>query len=127
MAYPELKNWQDTQGTATTEAVLTRYGRRRFLFGQDDKFTNRLNTPCQGSCGDITKIAIVMLEEKMQEDDSAKLVCTCHDELVLECEPGKVFYWACTLYDCMVNAGNLVCKKVPMEAAVGIGDDWSAK
>ena len=127
MAYPELKNWQDTQGTATTEAVLTRYGRRRFLFGQDDKFTNRLNTPCQGSCGDITKIAIVMLEEKMQEDDSAKLVCTCHDELVLECEPEKVFYWACTLYDCMVNAGNLVCKKVPMEAAVGIGDDWSAK
>lgn len=126
-AYPELKAWQDTQGASTTEAVLTKYGRRRFLFGADDKYTTRLNSPCQGSCGDVTKIAIVMLEKKMLEDDSARLVCTIHDELVIEARPEKVDYWAKTLQSCMEDAGSVVCTKVVLEAEVSVGDDWSAK
>lgn len=126
-AYPQLKAWQDAQGSSTTEAVLTKYGRRRFLYGADDKYTTRLNTPCQGSCGDITKIAIVMLEEKMLEDSSARLICTCHDELVIEAQPDKAQYWADTLKACMEEAGAIICQKVPIEAEVGIGDDWSVK
>ena len=126
-AYPTLKMWQDAQGTATTEAVLTKYGRRRFLFGHNDKYTTRLNTPVQGSSGDIAKIAVVMLEELMVEDKSAKLLCVCHDELVVESTPEKAEYWAEKVVECMENAGNLVCQKVPIKAEVGIGDDWSVK
>ena len=126
-AYPELKKWQDRQGTATTEAVLTKYGRRRFLYGHNDKYTTRLNTPVQGSSGDIAKIAVAMLEELMVEDDSARLLCVCHDELVVEAKPEKAEYWAERVVECMESAGNLVCTKVPIKAEVAVGDDWSIK
>ena len=126
-AYPDLKKWQDAQGTSTTEAVLTKYGRRRFLYGHNDKYTTRLNTPVQGSSGDIAKIAVVMLEELMVKDDSAKLICVCHDELVVESIPEKADYWAEMVVKCMEDAGNLVCKKVPIKAEVAVGDDWSIK
>ena len=86
-AYPDLKKWQDAQ-TATTEAVLTKYGRRRFLFGRNDKYTTRLNTPVKVPRGH-RQIAVVMLEELMVEDKSAKLLCVCHDELVVESTPEK--------------------------------------
>lgn len=126
-AYPDLKEWQDAQGTATTEAVLTKYGRRRFLYGHNDKYTTRLNTPVQGSAGDITKIAVAMLEERMVDDPSGKLLCVCHDELVVESTPEKADYWAQTVVECMEGAGNLVCKHVPIKAEFGVGDDWSIK
>jgi DNA polymerase I-like protein with 3'-5' exonuclease and polymerase domains len=126
-AYPELKKWQDIQGNSTTESVLTKYGRRRFLFGMNDKYTTRLNTPVQGSSGDIAKIAVVMLEQHMENDKSGKLICVCHDEIVVESTPETAEFWAETVVKCMEDAGNLVCKKVPIKAEVAIGDDWSIK
>ena len=126
-AYPDLKEWQDAQGTATTEAVLTKYGRRRFLYGHNDKYTTRLNTPVQGSAGDITKIAVAMLEERMVDDPSGKLLCVCHDELVVESTPEMADYWAKIVVECMEGAGNLVCKRVPIKAEFGVGADWSIK
>ena len=63
----------------------------------------------------------------MVKDDSANLICVCHDELVVESTPEKADYWAEMVVKCMEDAGNLVCKKVPIKAEVAVGDDWSIK
>jgi DNA polymerase I-like protein with 3'-5' exonuclease and polymerase domains len=43
-----------------------------------------LNHPVQGLNADITKLALVKLSKVLAET-GAKLICTVHDEILLEC------------------------------------------
>lgn len=126
-AYPTLYKWQITQGNMTTAAVFTKYGRRRILVGRNDKYTTRLNTQVQGTAGDISKIALIKIYEEIQEkpNSGAKLIATCHDEIVLEVPEAEALYWARALKSCMESAGNLICSKLPIIADVGVGVTWA--
>jgi len=127
IAYPRLYEWQQEEGQSRSTAVFTRYGRRRILIGFNDKYTTRINTQVQGTAGDIAKIAMAMLWEKLreQQEEHAVLISSCHDELVMEVRESQVKEWAHTLKSCMENAGGVVCKRVPILAEVGIGDTWA--
>lgn len=125
-AYPRLYEWQQEQGGQTTASVYTRYGRRRIMVGIHDKFTTRINTQVQGTAGDVCKISIAMLEQKMcSARDEVRLIATVHDELVLEVREDCVDFWANTLKTCMEEAGALVVRKVPIVAEVSHGDTWA--
>jgi DNA polymerase-1 len=126
-AYPKLHDWQTEEGSKTTKAVFTRYGRRRILTGFNDKYTTRINTQVQGTAGDIAKIAIAMLwkEIKAARVREALLIAMVHDEIVLEVEEEFVEKWLVRLKRCMEAAGGVVCKHVHIVAEASFGTTWA--
>jgi DNA polymerase I-like protein with 3'-5' exonuclease and polymerase domains len=127
-AYPRLYEWQQEEGQSRSTAVFTRYGRRRILTGFNDKYTTRINTQVQGTAGDIAKIAMAMLWDKLtrfSDGTDARLISTCHDENIMEVVEDKAEFWAMHLRQSMEDAGAVVCKRVPIIAEVGIGDTWA--
>jgi DNA polymerase I-like protein with 3'-5' exonuclease and polymerase domains len=126
-AYPRLYEWQQEQGQGTSKAVFTRYGRRRVLIGFNDKYTTRVNTPVQGTAGDICKISMAMLWETLAitSDLDARLLSQVHDELIMEVRDELVNEWRHRLKSTMEAAGAVVCKRVPILAEVGVGSTWA--
>lgn len=126
-AYPELYKWQMLEGNKTTKAVFTRYGRRRILSGFNDKYTTRINTQVQGTAGDITKIAISMIWDRIKaaKQGEAQLIAVVHDEIVLEVEESLAEKWADALATSMEAAGAVVCQQVPIVAEASFGSTWA--
>ena len=126
-AYPRLYAWQQEEGTKTTKAVQTAIGRRRMLVGFNDKYTTRINTQVQGTAGDIAKIAIDKLWDRIVRAplEEAKLIAMVHDEIVLEGREETAEHWAGVLKQAMEDAGAEVCKKVPIVAEVAWGKTWA--
>ena len=45
-----------------------------------------MNAPIQGTAADITKIAMVKIEERIKEEKlDAKILLQVHDEIIVEC------------------------------------------
>lgn len=126
-AYPQLYKWQTVEGNKTTAAVFTRYGRKRRLTGFNDKYTTRINTQVQGTAGDIAKIAIAMIWDRIKAAPAgeALLIAMVHDEIVLEVAESAVDKWAKLLAGAMEAAGGVVCKEVPIVAEASFGDTWA--
>lgn len=126
-AYPRLYEWQTVEGNKTTKAVFTRYGRRRILTGFNDKYTTRINTQVQGTAGDIAKIAIALIWDKIvsAKKGEALLIAMVHDEIVLEVEETAVDKWAKALAVAMEEAGAVVCQDVPIVAEASFGATWA--
>lgn len=126
-AYPQLYEWQMQEGGKTTKGVFTRYGRRRILTGFNDKYTTRINTQVQGTAGDIAKIALAMIWDRIQQakPGEALLIAMVHDEIVLEVEEEVVDKWAKRLAAAMEAAGSVICKAVPIVAEASSGDTWA--
>jgi len=74
-----------------------------------------LNYPIQGLSAGMSKLALVLAYQK-----GIQLTSCIHDEIC--CEGHEVE--AKILEDCMVEAGQFFCKKVPMAAEAAIGDCW---
>lgn len=126
-AYPRLYAWQQEEGSSEVECVYTAIGRRRQLHGFNDKYTTRINTQVQGTAGDIAKIAISKIWEKLRgvSADRAKLISMVHDEIVLEVVEEEVEEWATALKEAMEQAGAEVCQQVPILAEVSWGKTWA--
>lgn len=126
-AYPTLYKWQTREGNGTTKAVFTALGRRRFLFGFNDKYTTRINTQVQGTAGDIAKLAIGRLWQEIcaAPEGEAKLIAMVHDEIVVEAKENAAERWARILKGCMEAAGSEICKTVPIVAEVSTGKTWA--
>lgn len=86
-----------------------------------------MNWPIQGTAAAIVKRAMVMVRETFIEYniyDKAKLINQVHDELVVEC-PGDIKYTAAEIVKrCMIEAGKIFCKKVPMVVEPSIETYW---
>jgi DNA polymerase I-like protein with 3'-5' exonuclease and polymerase domains len=126
-AYPTLYEWQTQEGNMDLGMVLTKYGRRRFLVGHNDKYTTKINTQVQGTAGDITKIAMVLLWEKITKSPrgDAFLIACVHDELVMEVREHIAEQWLATLRECMEGAGGMLCRKLPIVAEGSMGVTWA--
>lgn len=85
-AYPAFSKWhQDCDRRAIREEpVRTVIGRRRKLFGEDNRLTTQANNIVQGTCADIMKAALVMIYRQLPE--TAFLVAVVHDEVLVECD-----------------------------------------
>ena len=80
--YPGLKAWHRQQGNST-EDTRTVLGRRRVNV---TKFTDRVNTPVQGSGADGLKAALALLWERRADCPGAFPIIACHDEIVVEAD-----------------------------------------
>ncbi|HIK08765.1 MAG TPA: bifunctional 3'-5' exonuclease/DNA polymerase, partial [Oscillatoriaceae cyanobacterium M33_DOE_052] len=101
--YTGVAEWHETikrsyiRGTKQSRTLA---GRRRRWAGKP-RLAELLNHPVQGLNADITKLALVKLN-KVLVGTGAKLICTVHDEILLESPVAKAKYISYLLRRCMV-------------------------
>jgi DNA polymerase I len=88
--YQGLAAWHaqaksDASDPTKIEVRTLAVGRRQYIGDQWWKrFTSLLNTPIQGSCAEVTKLALVEINRQLQ--GRAELVNCVHDEIIVECD-----------------------------------------
>lgn len=110
--------------------VETVFGRRLWLpemrgaKGPRQKAAERaaINAPMQGTAADLIKMAMVAVQQWLDEQGlKALLIMQVHDELVLDVPAGEVDIVTGQLPGLMCNIARLA---VPLVAEVGVGPDW---
>lgn len=118
---------EDARVTGYTETIL---GRRRYLpdLTSDNRQRRQmaermaLNAPIQGSAADIIKVAMIDVQQLLNDSDlESRMLLQVHDELVLEIAPGEQEEVTDLVRDRMIGAADL---SVPLEVSVGIGRNW---
>lgn len=89
------------------------------------------NTPIQGTAGDMTKTALILIRKKLDEyginpflDSPIKLVSVVHDEISLETTKEFKELGVAILKECMEKAGTLFCKKIGMKVDPVVSNHW---
>jgi DNA polymerase-1 len=118
--YPGLRRWhrsipRDVIDTRT----LTRRRRREVT-----RFTEKLNTPVQGTGADGLKLALALLWEWRNEVPGALPVLAVHDEIVIECDADQGAAVAAWLKKAMVDAMAPLLEPIPVEVEVKVGPTW---
>jgi DNA polymerase I len=111
--------------------VETMFGRRRYLPEINSQIAQvrsgaermAINTPLQGTSADMTKKAMILVQELIEKKypNDVKMIIQVHDELVFEIKENKVHEAAGRIQDIMCNVLPL---KVPVVVDVEIGDNW---
>lgn len=105
-------------------------GRRRYLKNINSKNRNlknaadrmAINSVIQGSAADIMKLAMLRVEDALQQENlSSSIVLQIHDELLLECQKNEVKTVLDLLYRVMPNVYELT---VPLKISAQSGDSW---
>ena len=121
--YPGIRTWHYIQETRSeTQTVL---GRKRIFPGQG-RFTEKLNSPVQGSGADGLKLALALLWERRDECSGAFPVLTIHDEVVIEAPADRAEEAKGWLVACMKDGMGDVLKEVPVEVEAEIKDGWGS-
>jgi DNA polymerase-1 len=88
-------------------------------------FSEKLNTPVQGSGADGLKLALALLRERRDQCPGAVVVLVVHDEMVVECDTGQAEAAAAWLRQAMLDAMAPLIDPVPVEVGVKIGRTWA--
>ena len=111
---------KETGNTAVQTKTLA--GRCR---GNVTAFTEKLNTPVQGTGADGLKAALGLLWERRQEVPGAFPVLAVHDEIVVECAEDQAEAVKVWLSKAMVDGMADLVAPVPVEVEVQIGQTWA--
>jgi DNA polymerase-1 len=120
-AYSGLRRWHRSQPEGETE-TRTLAGRRRLHVA---RYTEKLNTPVQGTGADGIKAALALLWETRDRCPSAIPVLAVHDELVIECDAQDAETARAWLVECMRRGMAAFLRRVPVEVDAAIVADWS--
>lgn len=119
--YPAIGKWHRDQREGKME-TRTMAGRRRL----DVRFfTEKLNTPVQGTGADGLKLALALLWETRGRCQSAAPVLVVHDEIVVECAAAEADEAKEWLTESMERGMGYLLKSVPVRADARISSDWS--
>ena len=130
--YPGVKDYMERTRKVASEQgyVETVLGRRLYLpdinarNGMRRQYAERtaINAPMQGTAADIIKIAMINLDEALE---NSKLDCAMlmqvHDELVFEVKEQDLDAASAMISKAMEQA---VVLSVPLVVDIGIGDNW---
>ncbi len=130
--YPGIKEYMDNTIKNAYECgyAKTLFNRKRNI--DELKNTNymirqsgermALNTPIQGTSADIIKKAMVLIHQKLKENNlKSKLIIQVHDELVFDCLKKEQEQVTKIMKDVMENVIKL---KVPLKIDVEYGNNW---
>ena len=128
--YPKIKEYMDNTKNIAVEKgyVETKFGRRRYVPNiKSQNYIIReqakriaMNAPIQGTAADITKIAMVKIEERIKEEKlDAKILLQVHDEIIVECNNNIQDMIAKILKEEMEQAATL---QVPIIADIRISE-----
>ena len=130
--YPSVKQYMDNiiKSAHENNVVRTMFNRKRTI----DELTNKnymirqageriaLNTPIQGTCADILKLAMVRIAKELEAKGlKSKMILQIHDELVFDCleeEKDTVIKIAKEIME------NVIKLNVPLRADASFGTDW---
>jgi DNA polymerase-1 len=122
--YPGLARWHRRQaGRSEGRAIETRtlLGRRRLAVA---RYTEKLNTPVQGSGADGLKAALALCWERRSECPSARLVLAVHDEIVIEVPEDNAHHAQDWLIRCMLDGMQPLLDPVPCVVEATIVTTW---
>lgn len=129
--YPGVEAYMDNTREKAAEKgyVETLYGRRLYLpeihskNGMRRKAAERtaINAPMQGSAADIIKLAMIEVDQWLQDQPGITMVMQVHDELVFEVEEQYLDLAKVKIPQLMESVAEL---SVPLIAEVGVGDNW---
>lgn len=128
--YPNIKEYMDNTKNIAVEKgyVETKFGRRRYVPNiKSQNYIIReqakriaMNAPIQGTAADITKIAMVKIEERIKKEKlDAKILLQVHDEIIVECNNNIKDMIASILKEEMEQAATL---QVPIIADIRISE-----
>lgn len=128
--YPKIKEYMDNTKNIAVEKgyVETKFGRRRYVPNiKSQNYIIReqakriaMNAPIQGTAADITKIAMVKIEERIKKEKlDAKILLQVHDEIIVECNNNIKDMIANILKEEMEKAATL---QVPIIADIRISE-----
>jgi len=112
------------------------FGRRTHLRGINDKnfsirsFQERaaINAPIQGSAADIIRLAMIKINQLIEEDKKlqTKMLLQIHDELIFECLEKDQKYIKKTIKEAMVSISKSEHHmfSIPLEVNVNSGYNW---
>ncbi|MGI0492526.1 bifunctional 3'-5' exonuclease/DNA polymerase [Alkalinema pantanalense CENA528] len=124
-AYAGVAEWHETikrsyiRGTKESRTLA---GRRR-RWADKPRLAELLNHPVQGLNADITKLALVKLNKVLAET-GAKLICTIHDEILLECPATEAKHSSDLLHRCMVVAARKFLHPIPVVVDIKVSASW---
>ncbi len=118
-AYPGLKAWHRRQPEGEAE-VRTISGRRRVT----SRYTEKLNTPVQGSGADGLKLALARLYESRHEAPGCFPVLAVHDEVVVESPYNRTTAAHAWLTRAMQQGMESILTEVPVGVEAGVYEDW---
>ena len=132
ITYPDVKKYMDSSIQRAKEAgyVETLLGRKRYLPDINSQNgvvrgfaeRNAINAPIQGTAADIIKIAMVRIQNRLEEENlEAKMTMQVHDELNFTVPTGELEKVRKLVIDEMEQAIQL---RVPLTADCGVGDNW---
>jgi DNA polymerase-1 len=119
-AYPGLTRWHRSVPNKLID-TRTLIGRRRLAV---ERFTEKLNTPVQGTGADGLKLALALLWERREQAPGAFPVLVVHDEIVVECDEAHAEAAAMWLKAAMVDAMAEWLEPVPIEVEASIARTW---
>jgi len=130
--YPGVKSFMDSSIRMAREKgyVETMYGRRRYLpdilsrnsVVRGNAERNAINSPIQGSAADIIKIAMVDIQNTLDNEGiKSKMILQVHDELNFDVWPDELERVSQIVRERMENASSL---SVPLTIDMGYGDSW---
>ena len=89
------------------------------------RFTEKLNTPVQGTGADGLKLTLALLWERRAEAPGAFVVLAAHDEVVVECDAAAAEATSAWLKQAMVDGMAPLIDPVPVEVEVQAGATWA--
>ncbi len=136
--FPEIKDYMRTTiNTCRKKGYVNNiFGRRIHLRGINDKnfsirsFQERaaINAPIQGSAADIIRLAMIKINQLIEDDKKlqAKMLLQIHDELIFECLEKDENYIKKTIKDAMVSISKSEHHvfSIPLEVNVNSGYNW---
>jgi len=136
--FPEIKDYmKSTIDTCRKQGYVSNiFGRRIHLKGINDKnfsirsFQERaaINAPIQGSAADIIRLAMIKINQLIEDDKNfrTKMLLQIHDELVFECLEKDKEYVKKIVKEAMVSISKSEHHmfSIPLEVHVNSGYNW---
>lgn len=118
--YPGLRKWHNSQSRVSIDS-RTLAGRRRLSV---NRFTEKLNTPVQGTGADGLKRALGLLWERWHQCPQGFPVLLVHDEIVVECPLGQEDAATAWVRGAMLDGMAPLIDPIPVEVEVSVGPTW---
>ena len=130
--YPGVKAYIEQSVELARELgyIETLFGRRRYLPDIHSRNAvvrgyaerNAVNAPIQGTAADIIKVAMIRIDQRLQEEGfRAKMTLQVHDELNFTCPADELPRLRAMVIEEMEGACPMA---VPLLADCGAGDNW---
>ena len=138
LKFPEIKDYmsETIKFCRKSGYVSNIFGRKTHITGINDKNFNvrnfqeraAINAPIQGSASEIMRLAMIRLNENINDEknQSFKMLLQIHDELIFEVDEKKLNQSSKTIKEIMtsVKDSNLHSFSIPLLVDVNSGDNW---